>query len=157
MRRNIRAPSRSGGSLLTTFSTGTHCVETIGKVRQDHFVLGKSIKEICRTRGLSRGTVRKILRSETTAFHCDRQKQPYPRLGPWIDRLEEVLRENEKRPKKERFRGTRIWDDLRREGYEGSYDSVRPQPDRRMKHSLRRATSVFGEIVITVRPVLLVR
>jgi len=101
------------------------CVETIGKVRRDHDVFGKGIKEICRTRGLSRGTVRKILRSEETSFNYDRQKQPYPRLGLWIDRLEEMLLENEKRPKKERFRGTRIWDDLRREGYDGSYDSVR--------------------------------
>jgi predicted transcriptional regulator len=98
------------------------CVETIGKVRRDHFVLGKSIKEICRTRGLSRGTVRKVLRSETTAFTYERQKQPYPRLGPWIDRLEDVLVENEKRPKKERF----------------------PLPDKRMEHSLRRGHADLG-------------
>ena len=41
-------------------------VETIAKVRRDHFVHGKSIKQISRERGLSRNSVRKILRSEET-------------------------------------------------------------------------------------------
>ncbi len=100
-------------------------VETIGKVRRDYFVLGRTIKEICRTRGVSRNSVRKVLRSASADFSYERRSQPYPRLGPYIERLEAMLEANEKRPKKERFRSTRIWDDLRREGYDGGYDSVR--------------------------------
>ena len=37
-------------------------VETIAKVRRDHFVNGKGIRAIARNRGLSRNTVRKIIR-----------------------------------------------------------------------------------------------
>ena len=101
------------------------CVETLAKVRRDHFVHGKGIKQIGRERGLSRNSVRKILRTGETAFSYERPSQPLPKLGAFVDRLETMLEANEKRPKRDRFRLTRIFDDLRREGFEGGYDSVR--------------------------------
>ncbi len=101
------------------------CVETIAKVRRDHFVHDKGIKRISRERGLSRNSVRKILRCGETAFSYERPMQPLPKLGAFVERLEAMLEANEKRSKRDRFRLTRIFDDLRREGYEGGYDSVR--------------------------------
>lgn len=100
-------------------------VETIAKVRRDHLVDGKGIKRIVRERGLSRNSVRKILRSGDTAFEYERQVQPLPILGGFKDRLDAMLLANEKCSRKERLTLTRIHDDLRREGYEGGYDSVR--------------------------------
>ncbi len=101
------------------------CVETIAKVRRDHFVHDKGIKRISRERGLSRNSVRKILRCGKTAFSYERPAQPLPKLGAFVERLETMLEANEKRSKRDRFRLTRVFDDLRREGYEGGYDSVR--------------------------------
>jgi len=101
------------------------CVETIAKVRRDHFVHDKGIKRISRERGLSRNSVRKILRCGETAFSYERPMQPLPKLGAFVERLEAMLEANEKRMRRDRFRLTRIFDDLRREGYEGGYDSVR--------------------------------
>jgi transposase len=43
-------------------------VETIGRIRREHFVQGKSIKEIARALKVSRNTVRKVLRSEDSSF-----------------------------------------------------------------------------------------
>jgi hypothetical protein len=43
-------------------------VETIGRIRREHFVKGKSIKEIVRDLKVSRNTVRKVLRSGATCF-----------------------------------------------------------------------------------------
>jgi AraC-like DNA-binding protein len=43
-------------------------VETIGRIRREHFVKGKTIKEIARDLKISRNTVRKVLRSEETSF-----------------------------------------------------------------------------------------
>lgn len=100
-------------------------VETIAKVRRDHFVHGKGIKEICRARGLSRNSVRKILRSEETAFTYEGEGRPLPRIGPWRERLDAMLVANEKRARRDRYRLTRVYDDLKREGYDGSYDAVR--------------------------------
>ncbi len=37
-------------------------VETIGRIRREHFVQGKTLKEIARDLKLSRNTVRKVLR-----------------------------------------------------------------------------------------------
>ena len=43
-------------------------VETIGRIRREHLVKGKGIKAIARDLKLSRNTVRKVLRSDTTSF-----------------------------------------------------------------------------------------
>ena len=37
-------------------------VETIARIRREHFVKGKTIKEIARDLGVSRNTVRRVLR-----------------------------------------------------------------------------------------------
>ena len=47
-------------------------VETIGRIRREYFVQGKSIKEIARDLRLSRNTVRKVLRSHQTSFSYER-------------------------------------------------------------------------------------
>ena len=75
-------------------------VETIAKTRRYHFVKGLGIKEISRKHGISRNTVRKVIRSGATE-HCYRQtNQPLPRLGNYVDRLEELLEEDWSRPRK---------------------------------------------------------
>ncbi len=58
--------------------------EPIGRIRREHFLKGKAIKEIVRDLKVSRNTVRKILRSGETAFAYGRRVQPRPKLGPWI-------------------------------------------------------------------------
>jgi transposase len=100
-------------------------VESIARVRRDHFVGKKSIKQIARERGLSRNTVRKIVRSEATAFSYERERQPLPQLGPHVERLEEMLAANARKGRRERLRLTRIFDLLEAEGYTGGYDAVR--------------------------------
>ena len=99
--------------------------ESIGRVRRDHFVGKKGIKQIARERGLSRNTVRKILRSEETAFSYEREQQPFPQLGPFKERLEGLLAANVRKGRRERLRLTRIADLLEAEGYTGGYDAVR--------------------------------
>jgi transposase len=65
-------------------------VETIGRIRRERLVKGKSIREIARDLNISRNTVRKVLRSGETSFTYEREVQPRPKLGRWkaeIDRL----------------------------------------------------------------------
>ena len=100
-------------------------VESIGRVRRDYFVGKKGIKQIARERGLSRNTVRKILRSEETGFSYEREHQPFPQLGPYRERLEELLAANARKGRRERLRLTRIADLLEEEGYTGGYDAIR--------------------------------
>jgi transposase len=100
-------------------------VETIAKVRRDHIVDKKPIRAIARDRGLSRNTVRKVLRSGETSFAYEREDQPYPKLGPYLEELERLLAENEKRSRRERVTLLRLSEDLGRLGYSGGYDAVR--------------------------------
>ncbi|GBQ46021.1 hypothetical protein AA18890_2527 [Komagataeibacter europaeus LMG 18890] len=105
---------------------GMLVVETIGKIRRAHFVEGKAIKAICRDLGISRQTVRKVIRSGQTSFDYHRERQPLPRIGPWEGRLCALLEENVARPARERLSLIRLFELLREEGYEGSYDAVIP-------------------------------
>ena len=67
-------PRQSGAEI------GMLVVETIAKIRRAHFIDGKPIKQICRELKLSRKVVRKVLRSEETAFEYKRRVQPHPKL-----------------------------------------------------------------------------
>ena len=100
-------------------------VETIGRIRREHFVRGKSIKEIVRELKVSRNTVRKVLRSGATSFAYMRVVQPRPKLGLWHADLDRMLSGNEAKPARERLTLIRIFEELRGLGYEGSYDAVR--------------------------------
>ena len=75
-------------------------VETVARIRREYFVKGKSIKEIVRDLGVSRNTVRKVVRSERTDFTYERAVQPLPKLGPWSVDLERLLEGNERKQRK---------------------------------------------------------
>ena len=100
-------------------------VETVAKIRRAYFVQGKAIKAICRDLLVSRKVVRKVLRSEATEFHYERDEQPLPRIGPWQDALGSLLQANEGKAARERLTPIRIFEELRSRGYEGGYDAVR--------------------------------
>jgi len=100
-------------------------VETIGRIRREHFLKGKTIRQIARDLRVSRNTVRKVLRSGGTAFVYEREIQPRPKLGRWTAELEELLAGNVGKPARERLTLIRMFEELRGRGYEGGYDAVR--------------------------------
>ena len=100
-------------------------VETIAKIRRAYFVQGKAIKAICRELKISRKVVRKVLRSNETAFDYERSVQPMPKLGAWKPELDGMLSRNETRSARERLTLIRIFEELRGLGYAGGYDAVR--------------------------------
>eukprot|EP01035_Chromulina_nebulosa_P022322 gene22322-28908_t len=69
--------------------------------------------------------VRKVLRSEATEFHYEREAQPLPRIGPWQGDLDVLLAANAARPGRERLTLIRIFEELRGRRYAGGYDAVR--------------------------------
>jgi len=100
-------------------------VETIRKVRQAHFRDGKKIRAICRELNLSRDKVRNIIRSGITDQKYERSTQPHPKLGSFIARLLELLREDIEKPVPHRRSAQMLFEQLQREGYEGGYDAIR--------------------------------
>src|SRR5215467_6160449 len=100
-------------------------VETIGRIRREHFIKGKTIREIARDLKVSRNTVRKVLRSGETSFEYERNVQPRPKLGRWTAELDELLSGNAAKPAREQLTLIRIFEELRGRGYDGGYDAVR--------------------------------
>jgi transposase len=118
-------------------------VETIGRIRRAFLVDHKPIRQIVRDLRLSRQTVRKAIRGESTEFRYERQVQPQPRLGAFVVRLDAMLEANSKRPARERLTARRLFELLRAEGYRGAYDSVQ-----RHVRAWRLARSQRGDVFI---------
>lgn len=94
-------------------------------IRTAHRVYGQTISEIARTTGHSRNTIRKALKQPYDGY-SQRQHQPYPVLGAYLDIIDGWLREDQARPRKQRHTARRIFDRLVEEhGYSGSESNVR--------------------------------
>jgi transposase len=118
-------------------------VETIGRVRREHLIKGKSIRQVARDLNLSRNTVRKILRSDKTAAEYQREVQPRPRLGRWKGELDRLLSTNVERSARERLTLIRLFEELRGLGYEGGYDAVRRYAQRWSREHASQTASAF--------------
>ena len=66
-----------------------------------------------------------VIRSGVTELTYERTVQPQPKIGPWKDKLDEMLAVNARKPKRERLTRIRIFEELRALGYDGGYDAVR--------------------------------
>ena len=121
-------------------------VETVVRIRRER-AGGKSIRAIARDLRLSRKAVRKAIDAPEGAFTYHRRVQPLPRIGPFQERLDTLLMENEGLPRRDRLRMTRIHDLLLREGFEGSYDAVRRYAAR-WKAALRKdaGANIVGDV-----------
>src|SRR5213082_2221461 len=100
-------------------------VKTIARIRREHFIKGKTIKEIARDLKVSRNTVRKVLRSGETSFEYEREVQPRPKLGRWTSELDTLLVDNATKAAREQLTLIRIFETLHERGYDGGYDAVR--------------------------------
>ena len=88
-------------------------VETFARIRREHFIKGKTIKEIARDLKVSRNTVRKVLRSGETSFEYERVVQPRPKLGRWAAELDGLLAGNAGKAAREQLTLIRIFEELR--------------------------------------------
>src|ERR1700759_2596544 len=118
-------------------------VETIARIRREHFVKGKTIQEIARGLGISRNKIRKVLRSGETSFVYERTIQPRPKLGRWTSDLSELLEGNAAKPAREQLTLIRIFEELRGRGYDGGYDVVRRYAGRWAKDRGHAAAAAY--------------
>jgi hypothetical protein len=98
------------------------------------------IREIARDLGVSRNTVRKVLRSGETSFEYERTVQPRPKLGRWTTEVDELLESNTAKPAREQLTLIRIFEEFRERGYDGGYDALR-------RYARRTAVSFLVDIL----------
>ena len=99
-------------------------VETIAKIWRYYFVEGRSIKKVSKDLNISRNTVGNIIRSGKTKNEYSRKQQPHPRLGAYLDILDEQLEKDWNRPKKRKVTAGYLFGFLCEQGYSGAYGSI---------------------------------
>ena len=101
-------------------------MEQWNEIRRRVLVEGISRRQVQRETGLHWKTLKKML--EHSAPPGYRQKRPRPRrkIGPYEERIRQILREDQAVPAKQRHTAWRIFGRLRdEEGYTGGYTAVR--------------------------------
>ena len=94
-------------------------------VRTAHRVYGKNISELSRMSGHSRNTIKKAIRGEPWGYK-ERQHQPFPVLGPYLEIINSWLERDKVQPKKQRHTARRIYNRLVEEhGYRGGESTIR--------------------------------
>ena len=94
-------------------------------IRRAFFHENKSIRRIAREMGHSRPTVKRAIESAEGKEYTLRAPREAPVLGPYQARIDEILVENERLPRKQRYTGYKIYEDIYERGYRGSESGVR--------------------------------
>ncbi len=101
-------------------------MELYGRVRRAVLVDGRSQRAVAVEFGISRDSVRKMLRYSVPPGYQREQPAKRPRLGPWVGVIDAILDDDRQRPAKQRHTAKRILDRLREEhGFKGGYTIVK--------------------------------
>jgi transposase len=136
-------------------------VEIYGRVRRAVRVEGRSQRAVAREFGLSRETVRKMLRYAVPPGYQRQQPIKRPKLGPWLGIIDAILEDDKQRPVKQRHTAKRIFERLKEEhGFTGGYtivkDYVRTATLRAQEmfvpltHPAGEAQVDFGEALVVI-------
>ncbi|SCC93424.1 hypothetical protein THIX_30652 [Thiomonas sp. X19] len=101
-------------------------MDMIGKIRRLHFRQHKSVREIARSTGVSRNTVRTWLRQsgDEVPQYAARRTQPSIKLEPYVEWLQQAVAINARRPKARRRTAKALHAELQRQGYDGAYSRI---------------------------------
>jgi len=100
-------------------------VEKQEAIRRAFFIEGKSIRAIAREFHCGRPTVRRAIASAEPAQYTLQQPREAPVLGPYKAHIDELLAENERLPRKQRYISKKIYELIQKDGYTGSESGVR--------------------------------
>jgi len=99
-------------------------VETIAKIRRMYHVQGKKIRSIARELHMSKNTVKKIIRIDSTRHLYEKEAKHYRVLDGFRVKLLERLSHDKAEPKRRRRTAKKLFDEIKAEGYTGSYGAV---------------------------------
>jgi transposase len=85
----------------------------------------KSKREILRHEGIHWETLKKILEHPEPPGYRLSEPRHKPKLGPYLERIAQIIEEDRLLPKKQRHTATRIYERILEMGYQGKYTQVR--------------------------------
>ena len=111
-------------------------MEVYARVRRAVQVDGMSVTRAAQEFGLSRKTIRKMLAFSVPPGYQRKKPVRRPKLGPWLGVVDQILEDDESRPKKQRHTARRIYDRLKEEhAFTGGYTIVKDYVrDARLRH-----------------------
>ena len=136
-------------------------VELYVQVRRSVFVEGLSEREAARRFGIARETVRKMLRYHTPPGYRRSKPVRRPKLDAFTGIIDQILEDDQQRPRKQRHTAQRIFDRLREEyGFTGGYTIVKDyvRENKRggqemfvpLTHPPGDAQADFGEAIVVI-------
>ena len=100
-------------------------MEQWAEIRRRVLVEQVSQRQILRETGMHWKTLQKILQhSEPPGY---RREVPFnkPKIGPFLDRVRQILEDDRRVPRKQRHTAKRIFERIQQEGYTGGYTQVK--------------------------------
>jgi hypothetical protein len=104
----------SGSRAASTSKPNRLLDEKLARLKQEKAEIAEGVHSLDREAALG-----------ATSFECERDVQPRPKLGRWTEDLDTLLTGNAAKPAREQLTLIRIFEELRRRGYDGGYDAVR--------------------------------
>ena len=84
-----------------------------------------SKREILRREGIHWKTLEKIMSYSEPPGYRMKQERLKPKIGPYLDRIAEIIKHDKSIQKKQRHTAKRIYERIQEEGYEGKYTQVK--------------------------------
>lgn len=95
------------------------------EIREAYYIEKKSMRTIAREQGRSRNTVKKAVEASEPFQYTRKAPARAPVLGPYKGRLEELVKTNQRLPRKQRYTTRKMYEIIKAEGYEGAESTVR--------------------------------
>src|SRR5438876_1509146 len=115
-------------------------LEQYEQIRRMYHLEEKSGRQIAHELGCSRQTVSRALSLEQPPTYTMSKPRSAPVLGPYQAKLEELLAENQRLPKKQRYTAHKLFQLIQAQGYGGSEAGVQMYAVRWRKANKRPAT-----------------
>ena len=100
-------------------------MEDWSEIRRRVLVEGVSKRQILRETKLHWLTLKKILAHSEPPGYRQQQPRPQKKLGAFLERIKQILKEDQAMPRKQRHTAKRIWERLQEDGFTGGYTVVK--------------------------------
>jgi transposase len=134
------------------------------EIRRRVLVEGVSRRQMLRETGMYWRTLKKMLEQAQPPGYQQQQARVRKKLGPYEERIEQILKADQAMPRKQRHTAKRLWERLRAEGFTGGYTivkaAVREQTQRQQEvfvpltHPPGEAQVDFGEALVKMNGAL---
>jgi transposase len=113
------------------------------KIRREVLRGEKGKREILRNEGIHWETLKKILKYSEPPGYRLKEARHKPKIGPYLERIAQIIEEDKALPKKQRHTAKRIYERIREMGYEGKYTQVKEA----VKEIVRVKQEVFMPLI----------